>query len=339
MYARQLYLLPLIVMLGLVVASQAQTDDPGLEAWWRLDEGVGTVAKDSSANGNDGTLYAGAAWVPGVSRTGVYLDGVDDYIEVPAAVAEQGSIGFWFKPDWDGTDPDDYRIFDASMGGIYFFLSKGADETNISKEEIGFYFEDSTDADYQNIEFDPAGVVFADEWFHLAATWEFGGGSAVVYFNGEEMARADNIGPFPALDPNPHFGFETYTYQPQTHGATGVIDEIMMYTRVLGAEEVPLMMVTSPAEIASDPYPADEAIDVPRDVVLGWAAGEYAAAHDVYFGTSRDDVNAASRANAMGVLVSQGQSGTTFDPVGVLDFETTYYWRIDEVNGARQHGL
>jgi hypothetical protein len=36
----------------------------------------------------------------------------------------------------------------------------------------------------------------------------------------------------------------------------------------------------------------------------------------------------------MGVLVSQALSATTYDPVGRLDFETTYYWRVDEVNAA-----
>ncbi|MDI6450978.1 discoidin domain-containing protein [Anaerobaca lacustris] len=85
---------------------------------------------------------------------------------------------------------------------------------------------------------------------------------------------------------------------------------------------------------ASGPAPESEAIDVRRDVVLSWTAGESAVTHDVYFGTSFDDVNAASRGNPRGVLLSQSQTGTTFDPPGLLDFGTTYYWRIDEVNGA-----
>ncbi len=333
MCKRLLYLVPLIWVLGLVPVGKAQIDDGSLAAWWRLDEGSGTTASDASGGGHDGTLNAGAAWTVGVNKTGVYLDGVDDFIEVPLALEEAGTIGFWFKPDWDGTDPDDYRIFDASLGGIYFFISKGANEANISKEEVGFYFEDVTDADYQNIEFDPAGVVFADTWFHIAATWEFGGGSAVLYFNGEEVSRADNLGAFPALDPNPHFGFETYTYQPQTHGATGVIDEIMIYNRVLAADEIPLLMVTAPAELASDPSPADEAIDIPRDLTLGWVPGEFAAQHDVYLGTSADDVNSASRANALDVLVSEGQAAESYD-AGRLELGQTYYWRVDEVNGA-----
>ncbi len=60
----------------------------------------------------------------------------------------------------------------------------------------------------------------------------------------------------------------------------------------------------------------------------------FAATHDVYFGTVLDDVNTASRANPMGVLVSQGQTDTTYTPRRRLDFGQTYYWRVDEVNAA-----
>ena len=86
--------------------------------------------------------------------------------------------------------------------------------------------------------------------------------------------------------------------------------------------------------MAYDPSPEDGAVDVPRDVVLSWMPGEYAATHDIYFGTSFDDVNTASRSNPMDLLVSQNQTGTTFDLPDILDFETTYYWRVDEVNAA-----
>ncbi len=90
----------------------------------------------------------------------------------------------------------------------------------------------------------------------------------------------------------------------------------------------------SDKSLAGDPEPEDEASDIPRDVVLSWQPGEYAVTHDVYFGTVFDDVNTASRSNPLDVLLSQGQAETTFDPPELLDFGTTYYWRIDEVNGA-----
>jgi hypothetical protein len=83
--------------------------------------------------------------------------------------------------------------------------------------------------------------------------------------------------------------------------------------------------------LASDPEPESEAVDVPQDVALNWEAGPYAVTHDVYLGTSFVDVNDATRASAA-VLVSQGQTDTSYQPAALLDFGTTYYWRIDEVN-------
>ena len=80
-------------------------------------------------------------------------------------------------------------------------------------------------------------------------------------------------------------------------------------------------------EVAKDPSPAHEAVDVPLDATLSWTAGDFAVTHDVYLGTVFDDVNDGT------TPTSAGQSATTYDP-GLLDWGQTYYWRIDEVNGA-----
>ena len=80
--------------------------------------------------------------------------------------------------------------------------------------------------------------------------------------------------------------------------------------------------------MAKDPTPVHEATDVPRDVVLGWTPGDYANTHNVYLGTSFEDVNKADITNA----ASKGQTGTTFTPASLPEYGTTYYWRVDEVN-------
>jgi regulation of enolase protein 1 (concanavalin A-like superfamily) len=84
-------------------------------------------------------------------------------------------------------------------------------------------------------------------------------------------------------------------------------------------------------ELSRGPSPADKAVDVPVDTVLSWTPGEFAASHDVYFGTVFADVNTAARTSAKGVLVSQGQTAAEFAPAG-LAYGQTYYWRVDEVN-------
>jgi hypothetical protein len=85
---------------------------------------------------------------------------------------------------------------------------------------------------------------------------------------------------------------------------------------------------------AKKPSPAGGVVDVPRDVILSWTPGPFAATHDVYFGTSRADVDSATSASPLGVLAGAGQDANTFDPAGLLEFGKTYYWRVDEVNAA-----
>jgi len=85
---------------------------------------------------------------------------------------------------------------------------------------------------------------------------------------------------------------------------------------------------------AFDASPAEQATDIPRDVVLNWMPGEYASTHDVYFGVSLDDVNNAT-ATVDPAGVYKGRQDVSSYAVGApLDFGQTYYWRIDEVNAA-----
>ena len=86
-------------------------------------------------------------------------------------------------------------------------------------------------------------------------------------------------------------------------------------------------------ELSRGPSPADKAVDVPIDAALAWTPGEFAASHDIYLGTAFADVNTATRTDAKGVLASKGQTAAEFRPAG-LTYGQTYYWRIDEVNGA-----
>ena len=122
-------------------------------------------------------------------------------------------------------------------------------------------------------------------------------------------------------------------------GDAGQVDEVAIWRRALTMAEIVKIhnggkgMSLLPGPVASSPDPADESMDVPRDVTHSWEPGEFANTHDVYFGTAFNDVNDASAANPMGVLLSQGQTANTFDP-SRLDFGQTYYWRVDEVNGA-----
>jgi hypothetical protein len=84
---------------------------------------------------------------------------------------------------------------------------------------------------------------------------------------------------------------------------------------------------------ARDPNPADQAADVYVGTSLSWTPGTMAAAHNVYLGTSFADVNTAGVDNPGSVLVGPDQMASAYSPVKSLEYGTTYYWRVDEVNG------
>lgn len=80
---------------------------------------------------------------------------------------------------------------------------------------------------------------------------------------------------------------------------------------------------------ASNPNPADTATGVSTTANLTWTSDAQAILHGVYIGTVEADVTNASTASGE---YKGDQQSTTYDPV--LSAATTYYWRIDEDDGA-----
>jgi len=88
-------------------------------------------------------------------------------------------------------------------------------------------------------------------------------------------------------------------------------------------------------ERATNPSPMHLETNVAPDVQISWVAGQSADSHDVYFGKDLDDVNNADNTWPVGISIYKGNQAidaNTYDPVGLLESEQTYYWRIDEVN-------
>ncbi len=72
------------------------------------------------------------------------------------------------------------------------------------------------------------------------------------------------------------------------------------------------------------PNPANGAVDVTQTPVLTWVPGVFADTHEIFFGTDA----AALENRGSGNLGAE-----SFEP-GELEWNTTYYWRIDEANNA-----
>jgi len=78
--------------------------------------------------------------------------------------------------------------------------------------------------------------------------------------------------------------------------------------------------------------PSNGVVDVKRTLILSWSPGDYAVSHQVYFGTDEEAVKSAN-AGSPEYEGTKALGSQSYDP-GKLAWETTYYWRVDEVNSV-----
>jgi hypothetical protein len=86
---------------------------------------------------------------------------------------------------------------------------------------------------------------------------------------------------------------------------------------------------TTPGAVAN-PQPAYGAADVQMNVILSWSPADSAASHQLYFGTDKGAVRDAD-AGSPEYKGSRALGAESYDP-SLLDADTTYYWRVDEVD-------
>jgi hypothetical protein len=81
-----------------------------------------------------------------------------------------------------------------------------------------------------------------------------------------------------------------------------------------------------------NPNPTNGAVDVKQTQIITWSPSVFAASHQLYFGTDKDAVKNADTGSPE-YKGTRDLGAETYDP-GMLEWDTTYYWRIDEVNNA-----
>jgi len=318
------WLMPACVVLSFTVCTQAD-----LVLYLPLDGD----AMDQSPFNNHGTAEGDPEFVAGMLDQGMMFDASDDQIVVPSSasldITGDITMSAWIKPgpnltaDWRtvlGKSPS------SVLGQNQFSYDIRTDNSGVLRYSlyIGAW------------QFILGPTLSEDVWYHVTGTYD--GQEMILYLDGEPIGTSPTSGQINVTaDPvtignivnAAGSGFNEYW--------SGVIDDVRIYNEAITQDQVgEVMLGRGPGvvvDLANNPLPENGAVDVLREVSLEWKPGLSAVKHDVYFGTALDDVDTADAANPLGVLVSQGQTDTSYD-AGVLEFGQTYYWRVDEVNGA-----
>ena len=121
-----------------------------------------------------------------------------------------------------------------------------------------------------------------------------------------------------------------YSLQMEYYENTGpAVAELRWSSARTPKQFVPQAALSPPIK-ASSPSPANGATGTKMTPILTWGAGDYAASHEVYFGTDADAVAGATKASPE-FIATKALGDESYDP-GKLEWATTYYWRVDEIN-------
>ena len=112
----------------------------------------------------------------------------------------------------------------------------------------------------------------------------------------------------------------------------GAVAQLSWQSEQIARQIIPIGPLQLPVR-AAGPQPPNTAVDTAHTLVLRWIAGEDAAHHDVYLGDDADAVAGADTTTAGIYRGRQAGEAVSFDP-GPLEWNKTYYWRVDEVNAA-----
>jgi len=304
-------------------------DDPNLILYYEFDETEGYEAFDSSGHDYTGEVDGDEdGWDPNDhypydtdSGCRVFDDDTSVIVEpdMLGNIYNAISISVWLK---EASKPgDDNWVFDS--GGSDIDL-----QAAVVNEEGRVYWRAGLASDYVTWDFGGADPDKVEGWHHWVFQKDEKADTISIYFDG---ALADsNTGVSNTLMFVQNTVFKIGTEGTDDNVLEAKVDDFRIYDYALSPTEIQLLFRGGDLCSAWRPSPFNGQTEVERDAILIWKPGDYAVSHDVYFGTDYDDVNDA---NTNSDVFIGNQEPNEYDPCGLV-LDTTYYWRIDEVNDS-----
>ena len=327
MSKKLVYLVCLVLMIGLAVDARADLADweAAISAgnplhWYKFDETSGTDCIDSGSAGLNGT-YTGVSsgeqgyFGPAAAAEFTRADG--DVVDFADATDLSGSwtaeyIVKTVKPP-AGQEPQ--ALHDSAATSIRLAAWSALGEAGFTLYGVADYqFTPVTGLTLNDL------VVQQDEWMHLV--WRRNSSGTQVFFNGKLVGTSADSIALGRLRIGGHGAV--------TNALDGVLDEAVVFDRALTDADIiahaeAASLIDRSIFQAGNPDPPDAAIGVTM-ALLRWTPGVRAALHDVYFGTTPD-------LGPTDFAAQNPKFATLYYHAAGLTAGTTYYWRIDEIEG------
>ena len=199
-----------------------------LVAWWKLDDGSGNIAVDSSGNGHNGTLLGDTSWVDGIDGAALAFDGDGDYVDIGKSpdfdIKNQITVSAWIKVN--AFDRDWQSI--VTKGDRAWRLQRNAGDRTLEFACSGLVVPGT---DWGQI-FGTVGVNDG-HWHHVAGVYDQE--KLYLYIDGNLDASAEAPGTIRVNDEPVYIGENS---QMPNRFWNGLIDDVRIYSYALSAEEI-----------------------------------------------------------------------------------------------------
>ncbi|MEN6384947.1 MAG: LamG-like jellyroll fold domain-containing protein [Phycisphaerales bacterium] len=289
----------------------------GMTGWWKFDDGSGITATDSSTSDNDGEMTnmdSNSCWVSGnIGSYALDFDGSNDYV--------------WLEPDYRlnlGTGDFSFSMWakKESTGTRKFLWSQRIDGSN-------WFNMEWTDADIIQVYGKLANVellnvksktkLAADTWYLITVVVDRNSAANTkVYINNVDDTYGTPI-TADGEDLSLNVGVSIGRWSGGSYYFDDILDDFRLCDWVLDAGERSEFYQEGADNKAIFCSPATGSATVDVNSVLVWSIGKNAVSHDVYFGTASPGT-------------FRGNQATNSYNSGTLSSNTTYYWRIDEID-------
>lgn len=283
--------------------------EPGLVAWWKMDDGSGIIAEDSAGDAN-GTLVNGPVWTTGIIGGALDLDGSDDYVSVPG-VSGSGPVdnitfACWIYPQITSSYRAIYNHDVFSAGGVHFQITSSS-TLQLAVVGTSYFYTVST--------------FNVNQWYHVAVVYSNSSALnyARFYINGVPESSIP-VGTASQVDLTKTALIGACDMGGSVIGRNfdGMIDDLRIYDSIVN--ETRIQQLASVVSPATSPVPNDGATEVSIDSPLSWQPGVGGAlSYDVYFDTN----------NPPTTLIADDITDTNVY-AGPLEYDQTYYWQVDK---------
>lgn len=179
-----------------VASPTSEEKAPSPVAAWAFDEGTGTTAKDSSPNGNHGTLTNGPTWVTEdqcISGKCLRFDGTDDYVSSGSDKSVDNlANGNFTVSAWINMTT---HTANSSATTYKSRIASKRSTTGTNKQGWLFYVEDNKNLAFSTVDssgadanyVSSANTIALNNWQYVTAVYTSSSKSLKLYVNGTEV--------------------------------------------------------------------------------------------------------------------------------------------------------